>query len=124
MINEAGKITTFIQQTQALWAVLLGMFVQFWFGDRRGLKVAITIAISSMFVAFFFVPAIVDVLNAIAMKLFDFKIESDSNIAIMLYASSSLISIEFIAILIRFLPKTAERKITKYLGVEDATDSE
>lgn len=123
MINDMGKFANFVQQTQALWAVLLGMFVQFWFGDRRGGRVALTIVMSSVFVALYFVPALIDILNAMTVKMFSFKISSDSNIAIMFYASSSLISIEIMAIVIKILPEAVEQKVSKFLGVEDDTDN-
>ncbi len=123
MINEVSKFTAFIQQTQTLWAVLLGMFVQFWFGDKKSLRVAATISISSLFVAFYFVPSLIDIVNAITTRMFSFEVGEGSNIAIMFYASSSLISIELMAVLIKILPRAAEERINKYLGVNDATDS-
>jgi len=122
-LENLSKISHFIQQTQSVWAVMLGMFVQFWFGEKKGGRVAMTIFLSSVFIALYFIPSAIEVLNIATVKMFNYKIEPKSDIAIMLYASSSLISLELMAFLIQFLPRAFSQKITKYLGVEDETDS-
>jgi len=121
MSDIVDKLSTFLEQTQILWAVLLGMWIQFWFGDKKNTKLFMSIAIASIFVSLYLVPAVLDIINAITTRVFSFEVKPGSNIAIMIYASSSLISMELLAILIKVLPKGAEKKFMKYLGVKDGS---
>ena len=121
MTDIIEKVSTFLQDTQVLWAVLLGMWIQFWFDDKKNTKLFLSITVASIFVSLYLVPAVLDIINAITTKLFSFKVGAGSNIAIMIYASSSLISMELLAILIKVLPKGAEKKFMKYLGVKDGS---
>jgi len=109
-IGQLGVVKQFMQDTQQMWAVLLGMFVQFALGEKNSIKVGVTILISSVFVALYLVPIAVDLA----------KIKTDSNIAIAMYAFSSLLSIEIMAITMKILPKAAEDKMAKFLGVKNA----
>ena len=123
MMDIIDKISTFLQQTQILWAVLLGMWIQFWFDDKKNTKLFLSITVASIFVSLYIVPALLDIINAITTRLFSFEVGPSSNIAIMIYASSSLISMELLAILIKVLPKGAERKFMDYLGVIDGDNT-
>lgn len=116
MINEAGKIANVFVQWQSMTLILLGMFIQFFFTPNKTLRVAVLILISSIFVAWSIVPALVDIINIfISAK---HKILIDSNIYRALLGSSTLISVELLALIIKFAPKAVENRMTNYLGVK------
>ena len=108
MTNDASRILQFYQEIQVTVAVLFGMFVQFFLGDRRGLKVAFTVVISSLFVALFIVPAIIEVAG----------LKPDSKVAIAFYALSAVISIEMLAVILKVLPEAIRIRTKRFLGVE------
>jgi len=109
MTNEASRVLQFYQEIQVTVAVLFGMFVQFFLGERKGLKVAFTVVVSSLFVALFIVPAIIEVAN----------IKADSKLAIALYALSAVISIEMLSVILKVLPEAIRIRTKRFLGVED-----
>ena len=108
MLNGT-EIIKYYNDIQGMVAVLFGMFLQFFLGDRRGFKVVVTIAVSSIFVALFIVPAIIEVIG----------IGKSSKVAIAMYALSAIMSVEILAILITVLPKAFAAKLVSFLGVRD-----
>jgi len=109
MTNEASRVLQFYQEIQVTVAVLFGMFVQFFLGERKGFKVAFTVVVSSLFVALFIVPAILEVAG----------IKADSKLAVALYALSAVISIEMLSIILKVLPEAIRIRTKRFLGVED-----
>lgn len=112
-VKEAAEV---VIQLQSTFAVLFGMFLQFLFGDSKTWRVFVLIAVSSAFIAIYFVPLVLEQLN-------DRKIVSvapDSKTAIAMYAFSSLFSIEILAGLIKIVEafsETSGAKLRKFLGV-------
>lgn len=118
------KLQIFFHHTKELWAVILGMFVQYWFGDVKSRRIVITIIISTIVVAVYFVPMVIEILNMVLLKMASLKITPDSKIAIALYAFSTIISVDILAIIINILPKGLNRQAKKYLGIKDAKNNE
>lgn len=113
-IPTLSAIATAYNELQAIFAVIFGMFIQFVFGDTKTWRIVFLIIISSVFVAMYIVPMVLHVINL----SFNLELAGDSKIAVAMYAVSSLISMEILAIFIKFLPNTISKKITKYLGVD------
>lgn len=109
MTNEASRVLQFYQEIQVTVAVLFGMFVQFFLGDKRGFKVAFTVVISSLFVALFIVPAIIEVAG----------LEVYPKVCIAFYALSAVISIEMLSVILKVLPEAIRIRTKRFLGVED-----
>lgn len=109
MINETHKALQFYSEWQAMVAVILGMILQFALGDKRGTKIAFVIGLSSVFVALFIVPAIIEVVG----------LNPAGKIAIALYALSAIVSVEMLAIMIRILPEAMRIRTKRFLGVEN-----
>ncbi len=113
------KAQLFFHQTKELWAVMLGMFIQYWFGEKKCHRIVITIILSTLVVAMYFVPMLIEVLNMVLSKMFQLKIENDSKIAIALYAFSTIISVDILSMLINILPEGMKKQAKKYLGVDN-----
>ena len=109
MIHSTDEAIKLYNDIQIIVAVILGMFLQFFLGDRRGFKIAMLVALSSVFVALFIIPAIIEVAG----------IDPSSKVAIALYALSAIMSIELLGVLIKFLPKALRSKAKEFLGVRD-----
>ncbi len=103
------KGTQLYQEFQALFAVIFGMVVQFVFGDSKTWRMFFLIFVSSLFIAVYVMPSFIDLID----------IKPDGNFAITLYALSSLMSMEILAILISVLPRAIKGKVSKFLGVPD-----
>lgn len=108
-MNETEKVLKVYSEVQGLVAVMLGLLLQYFLGDKRGAKIALVITLSTLFVALFIAPAIVETLG----------INPVSKIANAIYALSALMSVEIIAFCIRVLPEAVRVKAEKYLGVRD-----
>jgi hypothetical protein len=109
MVNETNKALEFYAEWQATAAVIIGMLLQFALGDKRGMKIALVIALSAVFVALFIVPAIFEVLG----------ISPFSKVAVSIYALSALLSAEIIALCITVLPEAVRLRTKQYLGVQN-----
>jgi uncharacterized BrkB/YihY/UPF0761 family membrane protein len=116
------KVQTFFHHTKELWAVMIGMFIQYWFGEKKSHRIIITIILSTLVVALYFVPMIIEILNMVLGKMFQLKIELDSKIAIALYAFSTIISVDILSMIINILPEGMKKQAKKYLGVDDANN--
>jgi len=103
-------IHTVIKDIEIMTAVVFGMFMQFIFGAEKSLWVGVLIVVSSVFVA----------LYVVAPSLIVFDIQHE-RIKAALYALSSLISVELLALLLVFLPKALREKVKVFLGVKDDT---
>lgn len=110
MINGTDKIVQYYNEIQGVVAVILGLILQYFLGDARGAKIAFIITISTLFVALFIAPAIIEALS----------ISPTSKLANAIYALSALVSVELLAIFIKFLPDAVRIKTEQYLGVRDA----
>ena len=114
------KTYNFIHETQLYAAILLGMLIQYMFSTTKTAKALFVIVTITIFSAWFLVPMAIDILNLFLNGVgIAYQIEHGSRIATGLYATSSLISVELVAILIKVMPKLAQEKINKYLGVKD-----
>lgn len=109
MIHGADKVLIFYGEVQAIVAVMLGLMLQYFMGEQRGGKIAFTITLSTLFVALFITPAVIEVAG----------INPDGKVAIALYALSAIMSVEMLAILIKVLPEAMRVRTKKFLGVED-----
>ena len=107
MINGVDKAMQVYNEIQGTVAVMLGLLLQYFLGDKKGAKIALTITMSTLFVALFITPAIIESLN----------IEQHSKIANAIYALSALVSVEFLAIIIKVLPEALRDRTKKFLGV-------
>ena len=118
------KLQTFFTQTKELWAVMIGMFIQYWFGDKKSYRIVVTIVLSTVVVAMYFVPMLIEILNMVLGKMFQLRIEADSKIAIALYAFSTIISVDILSIIINILPDGMKLQAKKYLGVSNENNRE
>lgn len=109
MTHEASKAAQFYQEWQAMAAVIFGMILQFALGDKRGAKIAFIIATSSIFVALFIVPAIIEVVG----------LNPAGRVAVALYALSAIMSVELLAMFIKLLPEAMRARTKRFLGVEN-----
>ena len=103
------KGAQFYHEFQSLFAVIFGMVVQFVFGDSKTWRMFFLIVVSSIFIAVYMMPSVIDMMS----------IKTDGNFAITMYALSSLMSMEILAILISVLPRAIKGKVSKFLGVPD-----
>lgn len=110
MFNGTEKALQFYSEVQVTVAVIFGMFLQFFLGDRKGAKIAITVATSSIFVALFIVPAIIEITG----------LNPAGKVAIALYALSAIMSVEMLAVLLKILPEALRIRTKRFLGVEGA----
>lgn len=116
MEQGATKAVQLYHEFQTTFAVVFGMFVQFLFGDTKTLKVGWLITVSSVFMAVYIMPFVIELLNLIP----NLYIAPDSKIAIGMYALSALLSMELLALIITILPSAIGIKIKKLLGVCNA----
>lgn len=110
---DLSKVVQMYHEIQTIFAIVFGMCLQFVFGEKRTVKVGILIFSSSVFVAMYIVPLFIELLNNVA----SINIKGDSKTAIAMYALSSLLSMEILAMTISFLPDALKIKVTKFLGV-------
>lgn len=101
------SVSEAIHESQIMFAVIFGMFIQFFFGGNKTVKVASTIVVSSVFVAMYIVSPLIEIMG----------ISDESRVAIGLYALSSLISMEMLAILLTVMPEVFRSRLKKYLEV-------
>jgi hypothetical protein len=113
------KIQLFFSQTKELWAVFIGLLIEYWFGEQKNKRIDITIVLSTLVVAMYFVPMVIEVLNIVLGKTFQVSIAADSKIAIALYAFSTIISVDILSMSINILPAGMKKQAKKYLGVDD-----
>jgi len=111
MHKNIHEISEAIHESQIMTAIIFGMFIQFFFGGSRTLKIAVTITSSSVFVAMYVVSPAIELIG----------ISEESKVAIGLYALSSLISMEMLAILLIVLPGAFKQRLQKYLEVKNVT---
>ena len=113
MINSTIKeVSDFYGHTQAFLAILFGLVFQYFLGNKRGLRIVIVITASTLFVALFIAPAIIELLTMFV------HIDPSGKVAISIYALSSIVSVELMAIIITAMPKAFGAKLKKMLGVE------
>jgi hypothetical protein len=113
MTSGAEKAIEAYNQIQGLVAVIMGLLLQYFLGDKKGARIAIIITTSTLFVALFIAPAIIEIISIFV------NINPAGKIAIAIYALSALMSMELLAILITVLPSAIGIKIKKLLGVEN-----
>ncbi len=111
MQDKLRSLSEAIHESQIMTAVIFGMFIQFFFGSNKTFKIASAIMVSSVFVAMYIVSPAIEIIG----------ISEDSKIAISMYALSSLISMEALAILLTLMPLAFREKLSKYLGVKNAS---
>lgn len=109
MIHGTDKAIQFYGEIQAIVAVLLGLMLQYFMGEKRGGKIAFTITLSTLFVALFITPAVIEVLG----------LDADGKIAIAMYALSAIMSVEMLAVFITVLPSAMRIRTKRFLGVEN-----
>lgn len=107
MHDKLHAISETIHESQIMTAIIFGMFIQFFFGGSRTWRVALTISFSSVFVAMYIVSPIIEISG----------ISEESRVAVGLYALSSLISMEMLAILLTVMPEAFKQRLRKYLEV-------
>jgi len=107
---QLDKIVNLATDIQATIAILFGMVIQFFLGDSRTAKTAITVILTSFFVALYIVRPI----------LLHFDVyQNYAYIAPPAYALSTVISLQILAILMRILPSVLSKKMEILLGVQD-----
>lgn len=109
MIEQGRTALQFYTDWQQAVAVILGMILQFAMGGKKGLKMFLTIAVSSVFIALFIVPAGLELIN----------IDQSSKLANAAYALSALISVEILALMMNVMPRAASLRLKSFLGVQD-----
>ncbi len=114
-IITTAKTLQLYYEFQSVFAVIFGMFVQFIFGDKRTWRIGILIFVSAIFVSLYIVPLMLTLMTAFTSMY----MSSDGVVAITMYALSSLLSMEILAIIISVLPKGISSRLKKYLGVRD-----
>lgn len=109
MINGTEKVLQFYSEVQVIVAVIFGMLLQFFLGDKGGAKIAFIITLSTLFVALFITPAIIEVMS----------LDPAGKVAISIYALSAIMSVELLAIILKVLPKAMRARADRFLGVEN-----
>ena len=109
--NKIYQLSGIIHESQIMFAVVFGMFIQFFFGSDKTLKIGMSITISSVFVAMYIMSPLIEIIG----------IDSNSKIAIALYALSSLISMEILSIVLTLMPLAFREKLSKLLEIRDVT---
>lgn len=112
MLNGTDKVMQYYNEIQGVAAVILGLLLQYFLGDGRGAKIALIITLSTLFVALFIAPAIIEALG----------VNPASKLSNAIYALSALMSVEMLAIFIKVLPEAVRIKTEKYLGVKNADE--
>ncbi len=107
MQDKLHAISETIHESQIMTAIIFGMFIQFFFGGSKTWRVALAITFSSVFVAMYVVSPLIEISG----------ICEDSKVAVGLYALSSLISMEMLAIALTVLPEAFKQRLQKYLEV-------
>jgi hypothetical protein len=102
------KIQALIHDMQIMAAVIFGMFVQFFLGRTKSWRMVATIIISSICVAWFVVPILLEV----------FRLEAKSAVGVAIYGLSSVISVELLAVLIAMLPKAVRDRVESALEID------
>jgi len=111
MHSKLHELSEAIHESQIMFAVLFGMFVQFFFGSSKTFKIGMSITVSSIFVAMYIVSPLLDAIG----------IADNSKIAIASYALSSLISMEILGIIITLMPLALKERLSKYLEIKNVT---
>lgn len=114
---DLSKVAQMYHEVQTIFAIIFGMFLQFFFGENRTLRIGILIFTSSVFVAMYIVPLFIVFLNSVLSM----GIKPDDKVAIAMYALSSLLSMEILAMTIKIMPDAIKTKFTKFLGVTGDT---
>ena len=109
MINESSKIAQFYSEWQAMVAIIFGMILQYRLGEKKGREIALTIGISTIFVALYVVPVIIESLN----------LNPASKWANAIYGLSAIISVEILVLIVKALPKAAQNRVNRFFGVDD-----
>ena len=112
MLNGTDRAIQYYNEIQGVAAVILGLLLQYFMGDGRGAKIALIITLSTLFVALFIAPAIIEALG----------IDPTSKLSNAIYALSALMSVEMLAIFIKVLPEAIRIRTEKYLGVKDVNE--
>lgn len=102
------KIQTLIHDMQIMFAVIFGMFVQFFLGRTKSWRMGTTIVISSVCVAWFVVPILLEIL----------RLEAKSAVGVAIYGLSSVISVELLAVLIAMLPQAVRDRVESALEID------
>lgn len=106
---------------QALFSLILGAILQYMMGAKKGARVLFIIFISTILTALMLWNLLMWV-NSKTFFGFVFEISKDSPIIIVALGLSALISMEFMAIVINFLPKQLRKRAMKGLDLEDIND--
>ena len=105
-----GVLTAILKDLEIMTAVIFGAFMQFMFGSNKSIRTGVIIVLSSVFVAMY-----------VVFPLMVFLDMEGEQFTAGVYALSSLISVEILAILITFLPKAMSSKVKNFIGVKDDT---
>jgi hypothetical protein len=105
---DINNVNDAYREWQGLVAVIFGIAIQFALGEHKNYKVMATIITSSLFVALFIVPAVVELMG----------VDPAGKVAIAMYALSAVLSVELIAMLVQVLPSALRAKVLKSMGVD------
>ncbi len=111
MQDKLHEISEAIHESQVMTAIIFGMFMQFFLVSSKTWRVAVFIGASAMFVASYVVSPTIEYIG----------IAEDSRIAVSIYALSSLLSMEILAIILTFFPLAVKARLTKILGIKDVS---
>ena len=111
MLNGTDKIIQYYNEIQGVAAVILGLLLQYFLGDGRGAKIALIITLSTLFVALFIAPAIIEALN----------INPASKLSNAIYALSALMSVEMLLTPVHRVPFSHQPEIFHFLSRTDNT---
>jgi hypothetical protein len=109
-MNMPNNIFTILKDIEVITAIIFGAIMQFIFGTNRSIKVGFIIILSSIFVSSYLILPLLNI----------FEIENEQ-IKAGIYATSSLISVELMAVAIAILPEAAREKAKKFFGIKDDT---
>ena len=109
--NKIHQLSEMIHESQIMFAVIFGMFVQFFFGSSKTFKIGMSITVSGIFVAMYIVSPLLDIAG----------VADNSKIAIASYALSSLISMEILSVILTMMPLAFREKLSKILEIKNVT---
>lgn len=107
-----------IFMAQVMVAMILGTILQYMFGAKKGRRIFFLIITSTIFTAILVWNLMIG-MSGKSLFGFTFVIANDSPLLIVAVGFSALISMEFVALTIQFLPESMRKRVLKGLNLKD-----
>jgi len=114
MPDGTSRTLQLFNELQGTIAVLLGILLQILMGEKKGVRIILTMATSAIFISGFVAPPLLDLVN----------VEAGSKLYNMALGLSAIVSIPLVAIIIDILPEAVRIRTKRFLGAENATSKD